>query len=1137
MTLKKLIILLLTTSSSLAFGQSWQWAVGSNGNAYEAANSIAKDENSGHIYIGGVLTTNATYSGITPRGGDDGFLAKYDLDGNVIWAFNIGGDEDDEVTGVTVDPVSGNVFITGYIQGTFGIEGTRFTGAVAGVSGNVLTNQGVQDAFIACYSAAGSLLWFRTGGGSDDDRGMDIAINSNGVYITGFYDNSAVFSGSNNALPSNGKINNFLAAYNLTTGALLWLNEMGSEEDDFNWETQNHQGRDFGVTADNGKIYTFNYNRGNNYRIYDGSNTLALTVNNLTGAVENTIVTAVNLSGIHQWSTSYRQGNLQSTERGIDIANDCDGVYVITSLHNGSITPGGTVIISDHDNPILAKLNKTTGAEEWARQFVSDTDHLDYFLGIETDGSGKIFATGRMASDEIQFQIPGVFTLVGDDDEEIMMMEYQNNGTFISAERIQGNNDSWGTDIVCFGNRSIYITGKGSGSIQFGAFSPPTGDDNIFLARKNLTPVIVYPNASGGTSSFCKNAGSNPTPTINSSAGGTFTSSAGLNFVSASTGQINLATSTPGVYTITYTGPLVGCLNRVVYTYQVTILPPDNATISYPFAAYCQGDTDPSPTVASPGGVYSEYTGSISVNAASGIIDVSASTTGTYYVKYTTTGACPNADSVQVTINAEDDPTFSYSDIAYCQAGTDPTPTPATSGGIFSEYSGGLTINSGDGTIDLSISATGSYWIVHTTTGVCPNVDSVEVTINAEDDPTFNYSAAAYCQGSSTAVWVNTNTPGGTFTESTGGLSLDPNSGIIDVDLSVSGSYWVVYTTSGICPNADSVQVTISSAVDPNWSSPANMCSNESAIDLNTLITGTAGGNFTGTGVSSNSFDPSASGAGTFSITYTVTNGACQETLSQPIEVLQAPVITINNDFSVCGLSATINATTNLPSSSYWSNFSGASFSPDSTSATAMVNVPSYGTHQFNWSVNQGGLCASQDSILVTFYESTIAYAGPDQTIDFKFNAELLADTPGVGSGQWSSSDADIVFNDLTNPATTVSSLKVGSNEINWTVENGVCPKASDHLIIYVNELWIPSGISPNGDGENDFFALRSIDDVNCSLEIFNRWGQKIYNNKNYENDWNGTNMKGQELENDTYFYVITINDELNYNGYIVVKR
>ena len=73
--------------------------------------------------------------------------------------------------------------------------------------------------------------------------------------------------------------------------------------------------------------------------------------------------------------------------------------------------------------------------------------------------------------------------------------------------------------------------------------------------------------------------------------------------------------------------------------------------------------------------------------------------------------------------------------------------------------------------------------------------------------------------------------------------------------------------------------------------------------------------------------------------------------------------------------------------------------------------------------------------------------------------------------------------------------------------------------------LKVYSGITPNGDGSNDFWIIDNIERLGDNeVSIFNRWGNEIWNAKNYDNEeivWEGKNKNGNELPDATYFYII----------------
>lgn len=77
----------------------------------------------------------------------------------------------------------------------------------------------------------------------------------------------------------------------------------------------------------------------------------------------------------------------------------------------------------------------------------------------------------------------------------------------------------------------------------------------------------------------------------------------------------------------------------------------------------------------------------------------------------------------------------------------------------------------------------------------------------------------------------------------------------------------------------------------------------------------------------------------------------------------------------------------------------------------------------------------------------------------------------------------------------------------------------------------IPNVITPNGDNVNDFFVIHNLEHhPNSSLTIFDRWGIKVYENSNYNNEW-----KAEGNNDGTYFYILDVPEDKKYNGFISV--
>ena len=86
-------------------------------------------------------------------------------------------------------------------------------------------------------------------------------------------------------------------------------------------------------------------------------------------------------------------------------------------------------------------------------------------------------------------------------------------------------------------------------------------------------------------------------------------------------------------------------------------------------------------------------------------------------------------------------------------------------------------------------------------------------------------------------------------------------------------------------------------------------------------------------------------------------------------------------------------------------------------------------------------------------------------------------------------------------------------------------------------EIVIPTIFTPNGDLTNDLFEIKGIND-RFGLRIYNRWGNILYDQKPYENNWDGLNMKGNNVINGTYYYILTNElEEIERNGSFVLQR
>ena len=115
-----------------------------------------------------------------------------------------------------------------------------------------------------------------------------------------------------------------------------------------------------------------------------------------------------------------------------------------------------------------------------------------------------------------------------------------------------------------------------------------------------------------------------------------------------------------------------------------------------------------------------------------------------------------------------------------------------------------------------------------------------------------------------------------------------------------------------------------------------------------------------------------------------------------------------------------------------------------------------------------------------------------------------------------------------------MDSITISSENISYSFENeGIyevllivtdangCIDSTMQIVTITGDLEIPNVITDNSDGVNDTFKIQGLK-ANTSLVILNRWGQKVFETSNYENDWKGIDLSGDKLTEGVYTYLTT---------------
>lgn len=348
-----------------------------------------------------------------------------------------------------------------------------------------------------------------------------------------------------------------------------------------------------------------------------------------------------------------------------------------------------------------------------------------------------------------------------------------------------------------------------------------TGTDN----GTDLT--VTAPQTAGfsyGASSYCTSSGVFAgTKMAAGATAGTFTSTTGLS-LNATNGAVAVATSTPGMYTVTNTVAASGGCAAVSATTMVTITAPQTAGFGYAATSYCTSATGIAAATLMTGATAGTFTSTsgLSLDAPTGNITASTSTPGTYTVTNTVaaSGGCAVVTATStVTISAPQSAAFTFptTPASYCSDTATPLTPTLGAGAVAGTFAlanstgTGASINPTTGVVNLSAATAGTFTITNTlpATGGCAMVVATQ-TLTVTPLPATPVLALAgsntvSVQGGAVAGLVYQFLLNGTAVGSaTAAATYQVTS------VSANGQYTVIATNAAGCASAPSAAVAVS---------------------------------------------------------------------------------------------------------------------------------------------------------------------------------------------------------------------------------------------------------------------------------------------------------------------------------------
>lgn len=260
--------------------------------------------------------------------------------------------------------------------------------------------------------------------------------------------------------------------------------------------------------------------------------------------------------------------------------------------------------------------------------------------------------------------------------------------------------------------------------------------------------------------------------------------------------------------------------------------------------------------------------------------------------------------------------------------------------------------------------------------------------------------------------------------------------------------------------------------------------------------------------------------------TWVERKGTFDQPYAQPIRIngatgLTAPVASFTQDTTkVCAVK-TVQFTSNSSSyiASYSWTFAGGT-PATSTAANPVVQYNTPGVYPVSLTVtNAAGTNQITKTNLITV-SGVASFAGPDQVIVAGDAVTLSGSaSPNTVSYQWSPAAT------MTSPNSPLTRATPANTTVyTLTVKNTDNCEASDNVTITVLPYCvdIKNAFSPNKDGINELWVVTN---GNCTEKVkavvMSRYGQEVYRNENYTNNWDGT-YKGKPVPDGTYYYVLT---------------
>lgn len=477
--MKKIVLLFLIIVSRFNAQSPWVWARSISSPDYETARCITTDP-SGNIFAAGRFTGPSLKVGTFTLTNifatrDDIFLAKYDPNGNAIWAKSFGGMEHEDIHDIAIDSI-GNCTILGEFASPyigFGSFGFFNSGP-----------SGTRDIFLVKLDSVGNVIWATTYGGNGEDYGFSFDTDTDGnIFFTGSFSSSSIALGTFTLNPTSS--GSCFIAKSDPGGNIIWAQNSGSTGD----IATDKSGCAYLTGSFSWATATFG--------------TITFT-NTSFGSSTDAFIVKYDPDGASVWGVA-SGGNYSEEMRSIK-ADKAGNIYFTGNWFGASANFGGYSLSTPGIiNSFVGKITPY-GAIRWIRMIKNDT--INYTYSLSTGKDGFLYVGGT-------FDCPitlGTTTLSGTGHIKAYVAKYDTAGTALWGTCISGNDVVQLCSIAANNNNEVYVYGMHDCTgLTFGSTTLNyDGNYDLYLSKLNgpftgihentaeQKMLLLYPNPNSG---------------------------------------------------------------------------------------------------------------------------------------------------------------------------------------------------------------------------------------------------------------------------------------------------------------------------------------------------------------------------------------------------------------------------------------------------------------------------------------------------------------------------------------------------------------------------------------------------------------------------------------------------------------